>query len=156
MPRPALRRVLPALAACLASVAGAQVAVAPGTILDGPAGDGRWHWIEVEPARSSATGWVTITGAADVKMSGTRFHADLRPDQREGSTGLTLDGRISGARVRATEVLLNTDADPMLVRGIIRRTRFGGGTTEERIVFRGGQAGDASYLGLARSVRRPS
>ena len=62
----------------------------------------------------------------------------------------------SGSRVRATEVILNTDAAPMPVSGTICRTPFGDGIIEERIVFRGDQSGDASYLGLARSMRRTS
>ncbi len=114
--------------ACVASVGSAQSNVAPGTILDGPSGDGIWHWIEVEPARNSATGWVTIAGVADVKISGSKFHAELKPNPSESSEGLSLDGRITSAGVN---IMLNTDANPMIIYGTIHRTRFVDDITEE-------------------------
>lgn len=143
------------VAMMLSGAALAQPSVPPSAILPEPgiAGDGRWHWVQVEPARDSRSGWVTISGTAAVQIVENRFHADLQVDPDQTGADITLDGIISGERIGAKEALLNTDAAPAPVKGRLRRERIGD-SLEERIAFRGGQSGDASFLGLYRRTSR--
>jgi hypothetical protein len=107
-----------------------------------------WHWVEVE-ALGRSPGWTTTSGTAAVHIHGRRFHADLQlgPNNVSGAN-VSLDGLINRGKIRATEVLLNTDAEPTTVTGTLRRQPIGPGFFTERVVFHGGQSGEASFLGL--------
>ena len=123
---------------------------APGFGQTAKAEGARWHWIEVEAADGNATGWEMTSGTASVRIAGGRFHADLLPGPNQSGADISLDGLIGDGQIRATEVLLGTDAAPAIVTGTVHRQPIGGRLFEERITFRGGQSGDASFLGLYR------
>ncbi|UAK26093.1 hypothetical protein [Sphingomonas nostoxanthinifaciens] len=151
-----LRAVVTAMTMLIAAgSADAQPSVPPGTILYGKDAviDPSWRWFQAEPAITERNGWVTLVGGGEVTMAGGRFHALLHLDPEEAGAEIALDGRIAGDRVVAQEILLNTDAGPVMVHGTIKRTPRGDGWMIETIVFRGGQSGDASFLGLVRRVR---
>lgn len=113
----------------------------------------RWNWVAVEASGESATGWTTTSGSAAVQIFGRRFHADLWLNDNPSRVYITLDGVIDNGRLRAKEVLLNTDATPANITGALHSEALGQRLTEQRIVFHGGQSGDASFLGLYRRVK---
>jgi len=137
----------------IASAAAAQPSMPSSTILrknDLPATI-KWSWIEVEPSADSRAGWITVTGTGTVHIQSRQFHADLRLTPGEQGADISLDGVIAKGRIRATEVLLNTDAGPAKIVGTLRRHSLGR-AVEEWIAFRGGQSGDLSYLALYRII----
>jgi len=130
-----------------------QPSVPANTILMNPGivSDTRWHWIEVE---ANLGGWSIRKGTGSVQIDGRQFHAELSRDPHEPSgANLRLQGVVEEGSVKATETLLNTDANPTTVKGSIH-TQPLGDMVEERITFHGGQSGEASYLGLYRLAPR--
>ena len=107
----------------------------------------------MEPAGVGDAGWVTTSGTASVRMAGGRFHADLDIGPGQAGADVLLVGRIAGNRITGRETLLNTDANPAPVHGVMQRHRLGD-IIEERITFSGGQSGPASFLGLYRHIPR--
>lgn len=114
----------------------------------------QWHWIAVEATGANTTGWAVTAGTGTVHVDGSSFRADLRLNHDEQGADISLRGRVDRESVRATETLLNTDANPVAITGRLHVRSLGKDWVEERIIFRGGQSGDASYLGLYRVVAR--
>lgn len=149
-----MRRIERAALVALAVVGGAAVidaqpSVSPKKILYAPGAqrDTCWHWIEVE---TSDDGWHVTRGIGNVQLSGRNFSADLQLNPHEPTgANIQLRGSVERGAIRATEILLNTDASPVAISGTIQ-TQPHGDMLAQRITFRGGPSGEASYLSLYR------
>jgi hypothetical protein len=110
---------------------------------------GDWRWIRIEP--SERAGWQTLSGDADVEFAGSSFSVTLN---KGNFPAYKVTGKIDGRKIRATEIVLNTDADPLTYTGFIERIRTprtapSRGWGSDRIVLTSGPW----FIGLHRSVR---
>jgi hypothetical protein len=108
--------------------------------------DTNWHWIRVVP--DDQKGWTTAQGDAPIEMKGERFRVTL--------DGLRLVGSVTGNKVVATGVWLDTDANPEHYVGVLQRQRStradaSNGWGSDRISLRAGP----TFVGLYRAVRAP-
>jgi hypothetical protein len=114
-----------------------------------------WHWVRVEPHDSSASvTWNVEQGVAkNVTITGSKFTADLYPDDLsihpKAGPIIRLSGTISGNKVVASAIYIGTDADAETYRGDLRIQTPKGAAETDHVTLKG-EWGDA-FIGLTRS-----
>jgi hypothetical protein len=106
-----------------------------------------WEWFRASPGGARDAWWL-LHGKAEVQRTHGRFNAVLHDSDDYSFIRQSLQGTVSGRRVRAQVTTLGSDAPVYQVSGMLKRSCWRGEDGRESVILTSG----FDVIGLARTV----